>query len=90
MLLLLEVFDEFLSQFFQIFFIFSARRHHLSEMVFEALEAFPPREQRDEDTPDEEEISSFIARTTTKLTHDLSSIRFRALQSLHFLSLIHI
>ena len=84
MLLLLEVFDEFLSQFFQIFFIFSARRHHLSEMVFEALEAFPPREQRDEDTPDEEEISSFIARTTTKLTHDLSSIRFRALQSLHF------
>ncbi len=54
-------------------------------VVFEeALEAFPPREQRDEDTPDDEEISSFIARTTTKLAHDLPSIRFRALQSLHF------
>ena len=53
-------------------------------VVFEeALEAFPPREQRDEDTPHEEE-SSFISRTTTKLTHELSSIRFRALQSLHF------
>ena len=80
-------FSQFLSQFLSQFFQFSPLfcRHLLSEMVFEALEAFPPpREQRDEDTPDEEESSSFISRTTTKLTHDLSSIRFRALQSLHF------
>ncbi|CAL6360462.1 unnamed protein product [Bathycoccus prasinos] len=54
-------------------------------VVFEA-EAFPPpREHHDEDRPDdEEESSSFISRTTTKLAHDLSSIRLRALQSLHF------
>ncbi|CAL6369428.1 unnamed protein product [Bathycoccus prasinos] len=54
-------------------------------VVFEA-EAFPPpREHHDEDRPDDEEESpSFISRTTTKLAHDLSSIRLRALQSLHF------
>ena len=75
-----------MSQFFQIFFIFFQAQTQLSEMVVFEAEAFPPpREHHDEDRPDdEEESSSFISRTTTKLTHDLSSIRLRALQSLHF------